>query len=152
MIPKLRTVLVVLGLCVLSAPRLTRCQETGRLPRWQPSEARSKRLAAESKFDGWAVRPPQGYPHRAKNAGNETRTTWAKQAEGGLVVTQAHVDPGQTTLEQGLERSLAVLKDRSKNFNHTPFGRGLVNGKIFIRTRFNAEGLPGVPGKGYGFV
>lgn len=65
---------------------------------------------------------------------------------------QAHVDAGQTTLEQGLERYLATLKGRFRNLSHTPFERGLVNGKTFIRTRFSAEGLPGVSGKGCGFV
>lgn len=151
MMPKIGTMLVV-GLCILSTPRLAPCQETGALPTWEPSGARSKRLAAESKFDGWTIRPPQGHPHRTNKAANETRTAWAKQPEGAIIVIQAHVDLGQTTLEQGLERYLSTLKGRLKKFGHTPFERGLINGKTFMRTRFSAEGLPGVSGKGYGFA
>lgn len=149
---KLGAMAVILGLCAMSAFEPAWGQDPGKLPTWAPAEARLKQLGAEEKFEGWAIRGPQGYPHRTKKDDRETRTTWVKQGAGGLTVNQANNPAEPITLEQGLDRIVTLMKGRFKNVNHTPFERGTIDGKIFIRTRFSGEGLPGVDGRGFGFV
>ncbi|CAN5886216.1 hypothetical protein BH23PLA1_BH23PLA1_19570 [soil metagenome] len=155
MMLKLRmALLTTLGLFAASIPLPSYCQQGqgGELPEWQPDEARVQQLADETRFEGWAIRPPRDYQHRVTPDANEKRYLWAKQGEGALVVIEANVPAGQVTPEKALEAYLNMLKSRARNLNQSPFERGLVNGKVFLRTRFSAEGLPGVPGSGFGFV
>jgi len=149
---KFVAILGMLSFCVLTLPQIARCQEAGKPPTWQPDEARSKRLAAAAKFEGWSIRPLSGYENRTKKDARETRTTWVKQDQGAMSVIQALNPADKITLEQGLDRVVELMKQRWRNVELTPYERGVIDGKTFVRTRYSAEGLPGVAGRGFGFV
>ncbi len=149
---KIVAILAALSPCVLAFPQIAPGQEPGKPPTWGPDEARSKRLAAEMKFEGWSIRPLAGYEHRTKKDDRETRTTWIKPEQGGMTVNQTLNPADQITLEQGLDRVVNLMKQRFRNVELTPYERGMIEGKTFVRTRYSAENLPGVAGRGFGFV
>jgi hypothetical protein len=150
----LQRVSIVVCTLVL-APAIAFSQATKAVPKWDPTPALINNLDTEFKSDGWSIRPPKNMPHRVVNSQNEVRTTWAAQG-GGIVVTKVVTKSGndgrQADLDAAAKAMAKLLEGRAKNMQTNPTEQGTIHGRRVSRIRYSAEGLPGISGRGFGFI
>jgi hypothetical protein len=140
--------LIILTLALDIASTASRGQQA--LPVWEPDPQLAPKLADRSTFEGWSIQAPREFQHKVVKDPKETRFTWARQG-GGLVVIWTTF-PAKVSLEESLANYVELLRGRTQNMVNTPPERGQIGGRLFLRTRFSADRLPGVTGTGYGFV
>lgn len=135
---------------LIPQPTLT-AQENPNLQKWNPAAALRGQLEADQAVDEFTISPPKGYsPQTRPGPHGSIATAWAgpPRADGTrpqvmvLTVSLPAEELRKYSLEQALDELTLSLRNRRKNWIRTATERGLINGLVFVRTRWNGEDIP----------
>ncbi len=129
-------------------PSAITTQDPSKLPDWKPNQLHLDRLDAARSVDEFLIRPPKGYiaATRIGPFGSEA-TGWAGPPRGNgtrpqVMLLWAKLPPEELkkySLEQMLDELVAGLALERENWQRTPPEKGMINGVVFVRTRWSGK-------------
>ena len=135
-------------------------QHVAKLPDWTATESLTGQLEAPDTVDKFTIRPPKGYSPQTRSGPHGSNiTAWVgpPRSDGTrpqvmvLTVKLTAEELQRYNLEQALDELVSSLRAQRRNWTRTTTEKGLINGLIFVRTRWKGEDLS-IGFKLYGFV
>ncbi|HEY5885458.1 MAG TPA: hypothetical protein VIT88_12265 [Pyrinomonadaceae bacterium] len=136
--------------CIVVSQLSLRAQEKTNLQKWNAAEPLLSQLEADCAIDNFAIRPPKGYsPQTRPGPHGSIATAWAgpPRSDGTrpqVMVLTVRLTPEERQkyrLEQALDELVSSLRARRKDWTMSATEKGLINGLVFVRTRWQGEDL-----------
>ena len=137
-------------------------QQQPELQTWSLQEPNTTKLGPAESVDTFSIRPPKGYVAQTRPGPRGSKmTAWVgpQRSDGTspqLMVLTLQLQPDEMAnykLEQTLEELVGALSVERKNWKRTATEKGMINGLLFARTRWQGDDVAiGLAMRGFVYV